>query len=265
MGKVIHCDRRLYKWKKKVQFKADEVFWSVDCYLFPLRCFCFGFSFLWIMWKKEHKYAMVDLDCNWNNSKSCKYSSDFNWVLLKGNKNVLQVYIYECASLLLLELPKESSMFTRCSPGYWLIFGFGGMWVWIALSCCIGHFCCHVSSDEETQTTLPEKGHKRKQCCHYQQCLSSKQGYLLSRKNENVELHNNCISHWLLCRLYWRKCKAKYTDSGTQFLLNSNSMCMSLRSPICALPDSIYITLILNSDIRLLLVTNHWNTLVVVE
>ena len=71
------------------------------------------------------------------------------------NKIIFQLYIYECASLLLLELPEESSMFTRCSPGPWLFFGFGGMWVWIALCCCIGHFCCHVYSNEET--TLPEE------------------------------------------------------------------------------------------------------------
>ena len=104
--------------EKSPIFKADEVFWSVDCYLFPLRCFCFGFSFLWIMWKKEHKYAMVDLDCNWNNSNSCKYNSDFNWVLFKRIKIFIrytytnvQVYCYsnnqknhQCLPVVLLGL-----------------------------------------------------------------------------------------------------------------------------------------------------------------
>ena len=69
-------------------------------------------------------------------------------------------------------------MFTRCSPGPWLLFGFGGMWIWIALCCCIGHFCCHVSSDEETQTTLPEEGQKKLYCC--QQCQLHHQTGLLT-------------------------------------------------------------------------------------
>ena len=58
--------------------------------------------------------------------------------------------VFGCACLL-----ESSSIFTPWSSGFWLLFGV--MWSWVALSYCIGNFCCDGYCNLET--SLPEEEH----------------------------------------------------------------------------------------------------------
>ena len=90
--------------------------------------------------------AEVDLGYNWNNTNSCKYSSGCDWI----SEPKIALQVFGCACLL-----ESSSILTPWSSGFWLLFGV--MWSWVALSYCIGNFCCDGYCNLET--SLPEEEH----------------------------------------------------------------------------------------------------------